>query len=127
MTAAVTILIVDDDDAVAGALALLLGVLGYRTVAGESAGGVCTQLEPGDEPALVISDYHLTRKESGVEVVETIRAHVGRDLPAILISGDTSDAVQAATESLANCHLLTKPADTDELIELVEQLLSSAQ
>ncbi len=72
----------------------------------------------------MISDYHLDRGESGTYAIVRVRAAVGREVPAILMSGDTSGRVRAETASLANCVLMTKPTDTDELIETAERLLA---
>lgn len=123
---AATILIVDDDAAVATAMALLFSMLGYKTVVGENAAGVCAKFGSDEAPALVISDYHLRGAESGIEAIAKIRARAGREIPSILTSGDTSPAVRSAVASLANCHLVAKPANTEELIELVEHLVSGA-
>ena len=64
--------------------------------------------------------------EPSAAVEAKIRARAGREIPSILISGDTSPAVRSAVASLANCHLVAKPANTEELIELVEHLVSGA-
>lgn len=118
-----TILIVDDDEAVAGAMATLLDVLGYRAVAGEDSSSVRARLHPGDAPALVISDYHLSGAESGVEVIANLRARLGEEIPAILMSGDPAAAAEAA-QTLASCRLVAKPVDADALVALVDRLLS---
>jgi DNA-binding NtrC family response regulator len=119
-----TILIIDDDEAVAMAMLMLFKVLGYRAVAGEDLGAVCDRLGPRDEPALLISDWHLAGAKSGADIIGDARRRLNTEIPAILISGDPTSAAQG-TQSLSNCHVLGKPADTDELIELVEHLLEN--
>jgi two-component system, chemotaxis family, CheB/CheR fusion protein len=119
-----TILIVDDDEAVATAMLMLFEVLGYRAVAGADLGAVCDRLGPRDEPALLISDWHFAGARSGADVIGDFRKRLDREIPAILITGDPASAAQA-TQSLSSCHVMSKPADTDELIELVERLLAN--
>jgi hypothetical protein len=52
-----------------------------------------------------------------------IRATLQNDVPAILVSGDTSSAIVASTRGIEYCHLLSKPVDADDLLELTTSLL----
>jgi PAS domain S-box-containing protein len=118
-----TVVIVEDDDAVAAATAMLFQLLGHRVLIGRDSASALDALAAADEPpALVICDYHLGGRESGARAIDRIRQALGTAVPAILLSGDTSSRVQEEARSLADCRLLTKPVDADELIATAETL-----
>ena len=57
---------------------------------------------------VALVDFHLHDRLDGLGVIDALRAHLGRPLPAALLTGDGSDAVkQAARER--DCIVLTKP------------------
>jgi hypothetical protein len=53
------------------------------------------------------------------------RQALGRELPAILITGDTSSTIREERPD-ARVHLVSKPIDADQLLGLLKTLLSSA-
>lgn len=119
-----TIMIVDDDEAVAQATALFLEVIGFATaVAGSIDAAVERLATLAAPPDLVICDYHLADGVSGPETIVAIRAAAGRAIPAILVTGDTSTAIMESTQGIDNCHLLSKPVDTDDLVTRVRRVL----
>jgi DNA-binding NtrC family response regulator len=73
---------------------------------------------------MIISDYHLLDGSTGVEAVNAIRAEFARDLPAFIVSGDTSKMVQHA-KSLPNSRLMSKPVNLDQLLEVARQAMAS--
>jgi PAS domain S-box-containing protein len=118
------VLVVDDDSAVADATALLLGTMDLEVMVAAGADHARrTLLERGVEPRLLICDYHLGTASNGVDAIAAIRGACGREIPAILVSGDTSSAIASRLEAVTRCHLLSKPVDADELMSLVERLL----
>ena len=68
-----------------------------------------------DPPALLISDFHLLDGSTGVEAVAAIREHFDTEIPAFVVSGDTSKVVKDA-RLLDNCTLMSKPIDTGRLL-----------
>lgn len=79
--------------------------------------------ESGWQPELVVSDLWLTAGASGLELVLQLRHLLGRTLPALLVSGDTS----ARAMQLAAHHqlvLLHKPVPPDMLREKLQELLT---
>lgn len=121
--AAPLILFVDDDVAVRKATAMLLTVEGYRVAAVAALGEALAKAAP--ETALLITDYHLREGETGVQVIAAVRGSLGRSLPAILITGDTSSTVRDGPAD-DGVHLVSKPIDADRLLGLVKILLSAA-
>jgi CheY-like chemotaxis protein len=73
---------------------------------------------------LLICDYHLGGKETGIEVIRQVRESVRHALPVILVSGDTSAAIVKQSSVVDDCHLLSKPVDADDLLDLSARLLA---
>ena len=61
---------------------------------------------------------------TGFDVIETMREHTGRTLPSILVTGDTSRAVDEESGRLESCGTLNKPVDPDLLIDKIRELLA---
>ena len=114
-----TILVVDDEAAVAQATSLLLELEGFDVAI---ANGKDDALErvASMVPDLIVSDYHLRGLETGADVVATVRARLGRDVPAIFVTGDTSK-IQLADGKLGNATLLSKPTQVDDLLEAIQR------
>ncbi len=117
------VLIVDDNLGVLEAARMLLEL--------ESEFEVVTASSPPDvyslidkiTPDLIISDFHLSHKDSGIDVIEKVRKQSSRDIPGILVTGDTSLIIELGRHK--GIAIITKPIDTDELILLAHQLLAS--
>ena len=110
------IILIEDDVTVAHAWALLLEAEGYRVATASSAkdaSAVVRHLD--DEPVLLISDFHLLDGSTGVEAVAAVREYYQRDIPAFIVSGDTSKVVRDA-RMLDNSTLMSKPVDTVRLL-----------
>ncbi len=114
------ILLVDDDLGVRNATAMLLKVEGYRVISASSLGEAVQKAT--DEPAidLLITDYHLSNGETGVQLIEALRTIVGNGLRAILVTGDTSSTIRdlKADERI---RLASKPIHADELLALIAE------
>ena len=76
----------------------------------------------GLAPDLVITDLHLAGRETGFDVIGQVRAAAGRDMPALVLSGDTSSAAEATARS-SGIGFLLKPVDPDELLERIRALV----
>lgn len=110
------IVLIEDDVSVADAWAMLLEAEGYRVATAASAQEASALINHlDDQPALLISDFHLLDGSTGVEAVSTIRDHYKTDIPAFIVSGDTSKVVKDA-RLLHNCTLMSKPVDTNRLL-----------
>src|SRR5690606_34189411 len=109
------------DEAVLDSTSLFLGVSGYRVlVAADTAQALA--LAQSEEPDLVITDYGLAQQDTGLDVLRSIRIRLQRNVPAIVITGDTS--LQRGQAGLdANTELVTKPLDPQVLLELVRKHL----
>ena len=110
------VVLVEDDVNVAGAWGMLLEAEGYEVVAAGTVAEADAVVEGLIKiPSLIISDYHLADGSTGVESVVHIRKHFGEDIPAFIVSGDTSKVVMDA-RPLDNCTLMSKPVNTARLL-----------
>jgi PAS domain S-box-containing protein len=109
------ILIVDDEPAVVDATRMLLAVEGFDVLTAASEGEALECVRRfGKTPDLIITDYHLRGGVTGLDVIRSIRDQVHTDIPVILVSGDTSDAI--VLDDIKDAVFLTKPVNTDELL-----------
>lgn len=111
------VLVIDDEEPIREGLRLLLQEWGYQVMTaadGPQAEQAVAALEGGVD--LVLSDLHLGSGPSGHEVVASVRRLCGRELPAILVTGDT--AGQALREVVAGSDpVLFKPVQPRHLLE----------
>tara|TARA_R110001592_G_scaffold363372_2_gene686222 strand:+ start:99156 stop:100991 length:1836 start_codon:yes stop_codon:yes gene_type:complete len=115
-----TILFVDDDPAIVDAATMLLESFGATVHGAMDGDDAIAHLQAGVYPDLVISDYRLP-KYNGIEVVRRIRQAMLKDLPAVIMTGDTStQEIEAA--NLKNCTVLHKPVDSDQLISIMNSV-----
>jgi PAS domain S-box-containing protein len=117
------ILLVEDDPGVRNATRMLLRVEGHDVSTAASLGEALQQASEHPDIAMIISDYHLGAKETGLQVVSAVREALRPDLKAILVTGDTSSAMQALTRD-SNLRAASKPVNADQLLGLVNELLA---
>jgi len=73
-------------------------------------------------PDLILSDLRLGGANNGIDAIELVREEFNRDIPAILITGDTAPGrIQLADQ--AQAYVLYKPIDSSVLEELMVQAL----
>lgn len=120
------VLVIEDDAAVRDALELVLTLEGYPVhVADSAVAADLTFARHGAEIDVVISDFHLGSDRNGLEVLDGLRRVAGRDLPAVILSGDTSPLL-GTISTVARVVLLRKPVDARQLILKLEELFGSA-
>jgi two-component system, sensor histidine kinase len=119
------VLLVEDDDAVRRATALYLKTIGLVTLAAASIADARRVLLGSQRPPdIIISDYHLGPDETGLELIEFVRSMLGKPLPALLLSGDTSAALHDQSQTVS-CRVLSKPVDAELLGSTIAELLSA--
>jgi PAS domain S-box-containing protein len=110
------VILIEDDTNIANAWGHLLEAEGYRVATAASADEARTLINHIDEqPALIISDFHLLDGSTGVEAVVEIREHFDSNIPAFIVTGDTSKVVKEA-HTVDNSTLLNKPVNTARLL-----------
>jgi CheY-like chemotaxis protein len=111
------IVLIEDDIKVANAWGLLLEAEGFKVATAASAieaAAVVKHLSA--PPDLIISDFHLLDGSTGVEAVSMVREEFDKNIPAFIVTGDTSKMVQEA-KSTGNCIIMNKPVNTDQLLK----------
>lgn len=116
------VLVVEDDDAVRGALELVLKVEGYPVlVAGSAEAAVAVFDREGPNIDLLVTDFHLNGPTDGLKVLDALRRKAGRELPAVVLSGDTSPILDSLGDR-PQVQLLRKPVDARQLVQRLEDL-----
>jgi len=118
------VVVIDDDTLVLDAIGGELRKWGCHVVATDSFDSALASLGTGVRPDLIISDYRLANGQSGIATIARLRAVLGADIPAFLLSGDT--APERLREARASGHhLLHKPVRPMRLRAMVSQLLQN--
>jgi PAS domain S-box-containing protein len=118
-----TILIVDDEAAVAHATSLFLELEGFDVRVANGKDEALTHLK-STVPDVIVSDYHLRGVETGADVVAAIRVQLRSNVPAIFVTGDTSKIANAETK-LGHAVLLSKPTNVDELLGAIHRYIAA--
>jgi len=113
------IMVVEDEPDVLHALSNLLEVWGHRVYAGTSALLACQRhieaSHVGRAPVdLILSDYRLGDGQTGADAIRRIRSYLARQVPALIITGDTSSE-RLREAAASGSQLLHKPLDTEQL------------
>ncbi|MBF0372341.1 MAG: response regulator [Alphaproteobacteria bacterium] len=112
------VLVIEDDPMQLTAMRMLMEGWGLSVVAALDGRQAASRVAEGAQPAVIVTDLRLSGGTSGIDAVEELRAALGRDVPAILQTGDTS--AESATEIRARGHdLLVKPYDPRRLRALI--------
>ena len=120
----VSVLVIDDDEAVRAGMRHLLQGWGCECEVAESIEEALLLIRT-KTPGLVISDYRLREQRTGVEAISTLRASLGDNLPALLITGDT--APERLREAQASgVPLLHKPVSPSQLYRRLVEVLEEA-
>ena len=107
--------IIDDDQEMSRAVALMLEVLDCRVTAFNSVRGAAQLLVAGKKPDLIVLDVNMP-EVSGLDMIEFLRRRPDTtDLPIVMLSSDAEDAtIDRAIELGADTYLL-KPMTIEEL------------
>lgn len=120
------ILVIEDEPTVLEAMVMLLEVYGYRVLGCDSIDRASDAVEgQAESPDLILADYRLRGGATGIEAIETIRRMVRRLIPALLITGDTSETW--AEEALRHdVPVLRKPVSPQSLSAAIARALVPA-
>jgi two-component system OmpR family response regulator/two-component system response regulator QseB len=110
-----SILVVDDERALADAVADLLGNEGY-TVYALNDGLAAFELALRESPDLILTDMQLPRLD-GLALVRQLRA-AGRAIPVVLMSAINIEI------DIPGVRFVLKPFDLDHLLAIVREVLS---
>jgi DNA-binding response OmpR family regulator len=113
------ILVVDDDEDIRDAIALILERRGYQAVGAFDGQDALDQLHAHDgAPALILLDLMMPRL-NGVDFAKRLRSSSRSSAPIVILSGDSRARETAA--SLGAAHVLSKPVDLQDLVAAVQR------
>jgi two-component system, chemotaxis family, CheB/CheR fusion protein len=120
-----SILIIEDDPAIREMLQLLFDNEGYRTALAADGKSALDLVARGIvQPDIVVADYNLPNKLTGLDVAAHLRESFDNALPVLIVTGDIStDTLKAI--AAAGCVQLNKPIRVDTLIRLVRAQLDA--
>jgi len=121
------IVVIDDDPAVVAAMEALFASWNAVATGGSDAMTAIASLVDGNTADignvdLIVADLRLTDGKSGIDAIAQLRESLGADIPAIVVSGDTSAAAQAEVRA-ARVELLVKPVVAAALKEAAERAI----
>jgi len=115
------IVVIDDEVDIIEGMRNVLTVWGCTTFTGTTTDEALTALAGQDRPDLIIADFRLKAHESGLDAIQTIRDEYNYDIPAALITGDTSpERLRQATS--ASAILMHKPVEPANLRTLLANI-----
>lgn len=119
------IILIEDNQSMRDALKTFLLLDSHKVHTAGSLSELDRLLEEMDcSPAIVISDFDLGAQERGSDAIEMIRKHFATQLPAVLLTGDTS-AIPSKLATEAEIRVLNKPVDCQRLVNVMAELLSA--
>jgi len=121
-----TVMVVEDEAALRGLIARVLGAAGYTTLTFGSAAEALEALEQEDPVVdLLLTDVMLPGALQGNDLARAALA-VRRDLPVLYISGYTRDGLAKAGRLEERVNLLEKPFTPEALASMVRAVLDRA-
>lgn len=123
-TAAPTILIVDDNEPTARALAKVLGAAKFQTAVSFRGGDAVDYANSHPVDAAVV-DIHLPDL-SGLVVTQKLRERLGRETPIIILSGDTSMEMLNALPHVGATYFFSKPVNSNQLVQRLQEWVKRA-
>lgn len=120
--AARTILVLDDEDSIREGLCVVLAEWGYEPHAAATVEEAVAHARLlGDGLDLVLSDLHLAGGEDGLDAIQRVRAVCGSEVPAVVITGDTT-ADEMHRVMAVGVPLLFKPVQPRKLMSALRRM-----
>lgn len=121
------VLVVDDEVDIRTGMEVFLGKSGCTVLATDSAESAREVLfKTNLVPDIIIADYRLRENKTGSEAIEVIREELNHDVPAFLITGDTSpNRVRDVIET--GMRILHKPVQPHELYTVIKEVTSESE
>ncbi len=118
----IKILVVEDEAIFAMSIKRVLANLGYQVLKLASTGEEAVLEAKQKKPDLVILDVLLGGNMNGFEVADHLRSMY--DIPIIFISGFQKAELENKIKMIRNTTVLIKPFDPDDLIHVINKLLT---
>jgi DNA-binding response OmpR family regulator len=119
-----TILIVDDNEPTANALAKILGNASFNTAVSYRGADAVAYVQQNPISAAVV-DLHLPDL-SGLVVTQKLRERLGPATPIIVLSGDTSMEMLNALPHVGATYFFSKPVNSSHLVEKMREWVNQS-
>jgi signal transduction histidine kinase len=115
-----TLLVIDDDRDVLASMQTLLQAWGHTVVVAQSLEqAVAAARSHRAALEMVLTDFRLASEVTGVDAIHAVFRTLGHEIPAIIITGDTSaDGINATSSS--GFQVVHKPLDPQEMRALID-------
>jgi PAS domain S-box-containing protein len=120
------VILVEDNDGVRLATEVFLRLEGHETLSAPTVADAEVLLEGLAPDDVVIADYHLDGKNTGLDLLLRLRERVGYDVPGVILSGDLPSVLRSIKSPVAACHFLSKPVNTTALVDAIAELSTSS-
>ncbi len=120
-----SVLLVDDDATVLDSTSVFLRALGAQVLTAKSSEQALAKAATCVDLDLIIFDFQAPGID-GVQLVKRIRAMLGKEVPALAMTGDVT-ATDAPAAALANHYWLQKPVNLDQLMTRIEHAVGAKQ
>jgi len=117
------VLVIDDDEQLLGAMKEFLCTRHAVPMLAAGYEEARRMLRGQPAPELIVSDFRLGQDKDGIAVISALRGEFGRDIPAVIITGDAAPEVLLAV-SQSGLPLASKPILPDMLAALLNRLLA---
>jgi len=118
----IDVIVIDDHEGIRFSLSNILSNWGCKVRSFESADTACEALKklPTWKPNLIISDYRLRNKVTGIEAIDKVKLILNYAIEAIIISGDTApkEIIKIKQSGLIVLHKPIKPAKLRVIVSL---------
>jgi PAS domain S-box-containing protein len=112
-----SVLAIEDEASVRSALGRLLKTRGVdATIVATATEALTLVREQGLRPDVLLCDYNLRGSSDGIETIRHLRAALGRNVPAVVMTGDTRSQTMLSI-SAQGISVLIKPFTAEELLE----------
>ena len=116
--------LIDDDETILEAMLALFEQWGIELATGTDAISVRDDLQQlGRLPDVIISDFRLRDGRTGLEAIAELHGAFGPDIPAILVTGDTTPSTIHAIDNAGHA-ILYKPLQPARLRALLSHILA---
>jgi CheY-like chemotaxis protein len=119
----IKVLYIEDDPAVARSVARVLRLKGYNVISASTGTEAVEAIAEGLLPDLILTDYNLSSKVTGYEVIIEIATRLGFKPPTIMLA--SVPACEAERMHSALDRIFTKPVDINVLLCEMDRLLDA--
>ena len=120
------VLLVEDNDGVRLATELFLRFEGFHVKSAQSAVEADTLFANCQRGDVIVADYHLDSRNTGLDLLTRLRQRLGYDVPGVVLSGDLPSVLRSLRTPVPNCRFLSKPVDTAALLDAIDELSGGA-